>query len=107
MTISLPPEMVEEVEKVRKAEHRTRSELLKSERWFLSPAKQRRAPSLFWICLPRASLRCALGQSLVARCAGWWLGPNRFTAAAKNVETPDAGLRPVWGRRDHGATLPR
>ncbi|HEY3129371.1 MAG TPA: ribbon-helix-helix domain-containing protein [Acidobacteriota bacterium] len=29
MTISLPPEMVEEVERVRKAEHRTRSELLR------------------------------------------------------------------------------
>lgn len=29
MTISLPPEMVEEVEKVRKAEHRTRSELIR------------------------------------------------------------------------------
>lgn len=29
MTISLPPEMVEEVERVRKTEHRTRSELLR------------------------------------------------------------------------------
>ncbi len=29
MTISLPPEMIEEVEKVRKAEHRTRSELVR------------------------------------------------------------------------------
>src|SRR2546422_7165806 len=29
MTVSLPPAMVEEVEKVRKAEHRTRSELVR------------------------------------------------------------------------------
>ena len=29
MTISLPPEMIREVERVRKAEHRTRSELLR------------------------------------------------------------------------------
>lgn len=29
MTISLPPEMIEEVERVRKQEHRTRSELIR------------------------------------------------------------------------------
>jgi metal-responsive CopG/Arc/MetJ family transcriptional regulator len=29
MTISLPPEMIEQVEQVRKAEHRTRSELVR------------------------------------------------------------------------------
>ena len=29
MTISLPPQMIREVEKVRKAEHRTRSELVR------------------------------------------------------------------------------
>ena len=29
MTVSLPPEMVEELERVRKAEHRTRSELIR------------------------------------------------------------------------------
>lgn len=29
MTISLPPEMITEVERVRKAEHRTRSELIR------------------------------------------------------------------------------
>jgi Arc/MetJ-type ribon-helix-helix transcriptional regulator len=29
MTISLPPEMIQEVEEVRKAEHRTRSELVR------------------------------------------------------------------------------
>jgi Arc/MetJ-type ribon-helix-helix transcriptional regulator len=29
MTVSLPPEMIEEVERVRKAEHRTRSELVR------------------------------------------------------------------------------
>ena len=29
MTISLPPEMIREVERVRKAEHRTRSELVR------------------------------------------------------------------------------
>ena len=29
MTISLPPEMIEEVERVRRAEHRTRSELIR------------------------------------------------------------------------------
>ena len=29
MTISLPPQMIEEVEKVRAAEHRTRSELVR------------------------------------------------------------------------------
>jgi len=29
MTISLPPEMIQEVEQVRKAEHRTRSELVR------------------------------------------------------------------------------
>jgi metal-responsive CopG/Arc/MetJ family transcriptional regulator len=29
MTVSLPPEMVEQVERVRKAEHRTRSELVR------------------------------------------------------------------------------
>lgn len=29
MTISLPPDMIEQVERVRKAEHRTRSELIR------------------------------------------------------------------------------
>ncbi len=29
MTVSLPPEMIEQVERVRKAEHRTRSELVR------------------------------------------------------------------------------
>lgn len=29
MTVSLPPEMIKEVEQVRKAEHRTRSELIR------------------------------------------------------------------------------
>ncbi len=29
MTVSLPPEMVKEVERIRKAEHRTRSELIR------------------------------------------------------------------------------
>lgn len=29
MTVSLPPEMVEEIEKIRKVEHRTRSELVR------------------------------------------------------------------------------
>ena len=38
MTISLPPEMIEKVEKVRRAEHRTRSELVREalRRYFTS-----------------------------------------------------------------------
>lgn len=54
LTISLPPAMVDEVEKVRRAEHRTRSELIREA---LRAYFDERYPSAAPTAAERASLR--------------------------------------------------
>ena len=72
MTVSLPPEMIREVERVRRAEHRTRSELVRE--------ALRAYFTLSTTYAPTAAERRAIEQGRAAIRGGQYYTLNEFRA---------------------------
>jgi predicted transcriptional regulator len=72
MTVSLPPEMIRAVERVRRAEHRTRSELVRE--------ALRAYFTLSATCVPTVAERRAIEQGRAAIRRGQYYTLNEFRA---------------------------
>ncbi len=79
MTISLPPEMIREVEEIRKAEHRTRSELVREAlRTYFVKARP---------YAPTAAERREIGKGRAAMKRGDYYTVDEFRAAVGGTGT--------------------